>query len=46
VLSISVYLEMNVGNIEAAVAVSMIMVAVAIAVLIITRVWGIRDVER
>jgi molybdate transport system permease protein len=43
VLSISVYLEMNVGNIEAAVAVSLIMVAVAIAVLIITRVWGVRD---
>lgn len=43
VLSTSVFLEMNVGNIEAAVAVSLIMVAAAIAVLVITRVWGVRD---
>lgn len=43
VLSISVYLEMNVGDIEAAVAVSLIMVAAAIVVLVITRVWGVRD---
>ena len=44
VLSTSVFLEMNVGNIEGAVAVSLIMVAAAIGVLIITRVWGVRDV--
>ncbi len=44
VLSTSVFLEMNVGNIEGAVAVSLIMVAAAILVLIITRVWGVRDV--
>ncbi|MGD9856404.1 MAG: ABC transporter permease [Planctomycetaceae bacterium] len=43
VLSTSVFLEMNVGNIEAAVAVSLIMVAAAIVVLIVTRVWGVRD---
>lgn len=44
VLSTSVFLELNVGNIEAAVAVSMIMVGVAVAVLIVTRRWGSRDV--
>jgi molybdate transport system permease protein len=43
VLSTTVFLEMNVGNIEAAVAVSLIMVAAAIVVLIVTRVWGVRD---
>lgn len=43
VLSTTVFLEMNVGNIEAAVAVSLIMVAAAIVVLIITRVWGVRE---
>jgi len=43
VLSTSVFLEMNVGDIEAAVAVSLIMVAAAVAVLIITRLWGVRD---
>lgn len=43
VLSTSVFLEMNVGNIRAAVAVSMIMVATAIIVLIIMRTWGTRD---
>ncbi len=40
VLSTTVFLEMNVGNIEAAVAVSLIMVAAAVAVLILTRVFG------
>lgn len=40
VLSTSVFLEMNVGNVSAAVAVSMIMVAVAVVVLILMRVWG------
>ena len=44
VLSTSVFLEMNVGNIEGAVAVSLIMVTAAILVLVITRVWGVRDV--
>lgn len=40
VLSTSVFLEMNVGNLEAAVAVSLIMVAGAIVVLILTRAIG------
>ncbi len=40
VLSTTVFLEMNVGNIEAAVAVSLLMVMAAIVVLVITRVWG------
>lgn len=44
VLSTTVFLEMNVGNIEGAVAVSMIMVASAVAVLVITRLYGARDV--
>lgn len=40
VLSTSVFLEMNVGNIEAAVAVSLIMVGGAVLVLILTRMLG------
>lgn len=40
VLSTSVFLEMNVGNLEAAVAVSLIMVAGAIVILILTRLLG------
>jgi molybdate transport system permease protein len=40
VLSTTVFLEMNVGDLEMAVAVSLIMVAVAIAVLAVTRLWG------
>ena len=44
VLSTSVFLEMNVGNIEAAVAVSLIMVAAAVSVLILARLWGSHDV--
>lgn len=43
VLSTSVFLEMNVGDIEAAVAVSFIMVLAAIAVLIVTRLLGARE---
>ncbi len=42
VLSTSVFLEMNVGNLDAAVAVSLIMVFVAIAVLVLARLAGIR----
>lgn len=44
VLSTTVFLEMNVGNIEGAVAVSMIMVAAAVTVLVITRLYGAREV--
>jgi molybdate transport system permease protein len=43
VLSTSVFLEMNVGNLEAAVAVSLIMVVAAVIVLVIARLWGSRD---
>jgi molybdate transport system permease protein len=43
VLSTTVFLEMNVGNITAAVGVSLIMVAAAVIVLIIARVWGSRE---
>lgn len=40
VLSTSVFLEMNIGNISAAVAVSLIMVVAAIVVLVLTRLFG------
>ncbi len=43
VLSTSVFLELNVGHLEAAVAVSMIMVVSAVVVLIVARLWGSRD---
>lgn len=43
VLSTSVFLEMNVGNLEGAVAVSLIMVAAAITVLIVARMFGTQD---
>lgn len=43
VLSTSVFLEMNVGDLEAGVAVSLIMVVAAVAVLIVTRLWGARE---
>jgi ABC-type sulfate transport system permease subunit len=42
VLSTTVFLEMNVGNLEAAVAVSLIMVAAAVVVLIVARLFGTR----
>jgi len=41
VLSTSVFLEMNVGNLEAAVSVSLIMVAGAVVVLVLTRMLGV-----
>lgn len=44
VLSSSVFLEVNVGNLEGAVAVSLIMVAAALIVLIVTRMWGSREI--
>ncbi|TWT84080.1 Sulfate transport system permease protein CysW [Planctomycetes bacterium CA13] len=44
VLSTTVYLELSIGDLEAAVAVSLIMVFAAVSVLLITRVWGARDV--
>jgi molybdate transport system permease protein len=42
VLPTTVFLELSVGNIEAAVAVSLIMVAAAVAVLVVARVYGLR----
>lgn len=44
VLSTTVFLELSIGDIEAAVAVSLIMVVAAVAVLLITRIWGVKDV--
>lgn len=41
VLPTSVFLELSVGNIEAAVAVSLIMVSLAMIVLVIARVYGV-----
>lgn len=43
VLSSSVFLELSIGDLEAAVAVSMIMVIAAVTVLIIARLWGSRS---
>jgi len=45
VLSTSVFLEMNVGNLEAAVSVSLIMVAGAIIVLLLTRMFGVSPTD-
>jgi molybdate transport system permease protein len=44
VLSTSVFLEMNVGDLEAAVAVSLIMVAAAVLVLVLARMYGSREI--
>jgi molybdate transport system permease protein len=41
VLPTTVYLELNIGNIETAVAVSMLMILAAAAVLVIVRVYGL-----
>ena len=43
VLSTSVFLELSIGNLSGAVAVSFIMIAASIVVLVITRMWGSRD---
>jgi molybdate transport system permease protein len=43
VLSTTVYLELSIGDLEAAVAVSLIMVAAAIVVLIVARLFGSRS---
>ena len=42
VLSTSVFLELSIGNLEAALAVSFLMLAVAVAVLVVTRLFGLR----
>lgn len=43
VLSTTVFLELSIGNIGAAVAVSLIMVIAAVVVLLLTRMFGVRD---
>ena len=43
VLSTTVFLEMSIGDLSAAVAVSLIMVFAAITVLVIARLWGSRN---
>jgi len=45
VLSTTVFLELSIGNLEAAVAVSLIMVAAAVVVLIVARLWGTRGLS-
>ena len=45
VLSTTVFLELSIGDLEAAVAVSLIMVAAAVTVLIIARLWGSRSLS-
>jgi molybdate transport system permease protein len=45
VLSTTVFLELSIGDLEAAVAVSLIMVVAAVTVLIIARVWGTRSLS-
>lgn len=42
VLSTTVYLELNIGKLEAALAVSLLMILVAVLVLVITRLFGLR----
>jgi molybdate transport system permease protein len=43
VLSTTVFLELSIGDLEAAVAVSLIMVGAAVTVLVIARFWGSRS---
>ncbi|MCA9178767.1 MAG: ABC transporter permease [Planctomycetales bacterium] len=45
VLSTTVFLELSIGDLEAAVAVSMLMVLAAVVVLFIARVWGNRVIS-
>ncbi|MBM4022340.1 MAG: ABC transporter permease subunit [Planctomycetes bacterium] len=41
VLSTTVFLELSIGNLRAAVAVSVLMVAAAVLVLVVARTWGV-----
>jgi molybdate transport system permease protein len=43
VLSTTVFLELSIGDLEAAVAVSLIMVFAAVIILVIARLWGTRS---
>ena len=45
VLSTTVFLELSIGDLEAAVAVSLIMVFAAVVVLIVARIWGLRTLR-
>ncbi len=45
VLSTTVFLELSIGNLDAAVAVSIIMVVAAVVVLVIARIWGTRSLS-
>lgn len=45
VLSTTVFLELSVGNLQAAVAVSLIMILAAVTVLVITRTFGARRLQ-
>lgn len=45
VLSTTVFLELSIGDLEAAVAVSLIMVTAAVVVLIIARMWGSQNLS-
>mgnify|MGYP006298405833 CR=1 FL=1 len=45
VLPTTVFLELSVGDLEAAVAVSLIMVAAAVLVLLVARFWGQREMS-
>jgi molybdate transport system permease protein len=42
VMSTTVWLEFNIGNLEAAIAVSLFMIAIAVVVLVLTRTLGLR----
>lgn len=44
VLSTTIFLELSIGDLEAAVAVSLIMVFAAVVVLLIARIWGAKNV--
>ncbi|MCA9197328.1 MAG: ABC transporter permease [Planctomycetales bacterium] len=44
VLSTTVFLELSIGDLEAAVAVSLLMVMAAVMVLMVARVWGERSI--
>ncbi len=45
VLSTTVYLELSIGDLGAAVAVSLIMVVAAVVVLVVARLWGTRSLS-
>jgi len=45
VLSTTVFLELSIGDLEAAVAVSLIMVVAAVIVLVVARLWGTRNLS-